>query len=142
MTGANPYGEPVTKMRPDARPYKGLLDEETARDLRVRMHAGLESAGYTAPEIERISGWSGRTIRRDLEGNPNAPSDPDRDRRDDPRRDVDQVDRRKGKPRPGRDSNPGRLTEREAQELKFEYGSAGNAEVAAFLASLSAGGRG
>ena len=141
MKGSNPNGEAIAKSRPDNRDFKNLLPEQTVRDLRRSLHINLEIAGYSKAQIGQISGHSGRTIRRDLE-NPNAPSLPRDDQRDDPRRDgktsghrQTSSDRRWGT-RP--DAKPRRLTRREVAELRLEYGASDLPDIVVFLDSLTA----
>jgi hypothetical protein len=71
MSGSKPSGEAVSKCAVDLE-YKGLLAEDEARDLRIRLHAGMEDAGYTKAQIAQVTNWSGRTIRRDLQDNPDV----------------------------------------------------------------------
>jgi hypothetical protein len=71
MSGSKPSGEAVSKCAVDTE-YKGLLAEDEARDLRIRLHAGMKQAGYTKAQIAQVTNWSGRTIRRDLQDDPEA----------------------------------------------------------------------
>jgi hypothetical protein len=137
MTGMLPCGLSVDRGRSEDDRFKGLLDDDTARDLRRSLHRSLEGAGYTAPQIGQVTGWPGRTVRRDLQA-PEAPPRRDRDRRDDPRR-PSPSPIRTGEGPPGPRSNPGRLTAREVGELTAEYGASPDPEVRGFLASLAAG---
>jgi hypothetical protein len=134
MVGTTAAGLPARKAAPQPVGYQKPLDEAVARDLRRALHHGLRLAGYTAPQIAQLTGHSGRTIRRDL-ATPNAPRDGG-DRRTDPRRPRGDRDRRPTTDRPW--PSPRRLTTREIQDLRDEYGSGELAtpEVRAFIESL------
>jgi hypothetical protein len=107
MSGSKPSGEFTSKCAVDME-YKGLLAEDEARDLRIRLHAGMRKAGYTKSQITQVTNWSGRTIRRDLQDDPEA-------------RPIARVTAKNEPHDTARTRPAAGLTQRDINDLKSEY---------------------
>ena len=71
MKGADRSGSPVERSPSGRGPkYKGLLPLETVVEYRIQLHKNLLAADFSPTQITQISGWSVRTVRRDLNETP------------------------------------------------------------------------
>ena len=104
------------------RRYKGPLPAEAVVEHRIGWHSAMLKMGLSSTQIEQISGWSTRTIRRDLN---------QREKQGLPPGSIFGIlDMIEG------DDDQRSLSEQDRRELERDYANSGDPEVQQFLRQI------